>query len=310
VVRPSSKRIAYQYLKEQFDASQRLICDTLSLYRSTLNYQSSRDDSEVEKKLEELSIKYPTRGVDTYYGKIRLEGLIWNRKRVLRVYRKMGLQLRRKRKRRVNRPYTEGLSQPIFANVMWSIDFMSDALESGRRIRTFNIMDDYNRQCLGIEVGISMPSQRVTRVLNQVIETYGKPLAIRCDNGPEFTSFCFQQWAEDLGIEIQYIQPGKPNQNGFIERFNRTYREDVLDSYIFTSLEQLQIITDSWIDDYNTSHPHQSLNRNSPIGFRYSRRKVIDAYESVKAKMNGSIEPALTESPPSIGYRYMNISME
>jgi putative transposase len=275
-----------------------------------LNYQSSKDDSQTEKKLEELSIKYPTRGVDTYYGKIRLEGLIWNRKRVLRVYRKMGLQLRRKRKRRINRPYEEGLSQPIFSNVMWSIDFISDALQDGRRLRTFNIIDDYNRQCLGIEVGISMPSQRVTRILSQAIETYGKPLSIRCDNGPEFTSFCFQQWAEDKGIEIKYIQPGKPNQNGFIERFNRTYREDILDAYIFTSLEQLQIITESWIDDYNISHPHQSLNSNSPVGFKYSRCIVIDAYESVKAKMNGSIEPALTESPPSIGYRYMNISME
>lgn len=310
MVRPSSKRTVYQYLKERYNASQRLICDTLSLYRSTLNYQSSKDDSQTEKKLEELSIKYPTRGVDTYYGKIRLEGLIWNRKRVLRVYRKMGLQLRRKRKRRINRPYEEGLSQPIFSNVMWSIDFISDALQDGRRLRTFNIIDDYNRQCLGIEVGISMPSQRVTRILSQAIETYGKPLSIRCDNGPEFTSFCFQQWAEDKGIEIKYIQPGKPNQNGFIERFNRTYREDILDAYIFTSLEQLQIITESWIDDYNISHPHQSLNSNSPVGFKYSRCIVIDAYESVKAKMNGSIEPALTESPPSIGYRYMNISME
>jgi putative transposase len=310
VVRPSSKRIVFQYLKENFDASQRLICDTISLHRSTLNYQSTRDDSETEEKLEELSKKYPTRGVDTYYGKIRLEGLIWNRKRVLRVYRKMGLQLRRKRKRRINRPYKEGLSQPIFANVTWSIDFMSDALEDGRRLRTFNIIDEYNRQCLAIEVGISMPSQRVIRILSQAIETYGKPIAIRCDNGAEFTSYCFQQWAEKTEISIQYIQPGKPNQNGFIERFNRTFREDVLGAYIFTSLRQLQFITESWIDDYNTSHPHQSLNRNSPVGFKYSRRKVIDAYESVKAKMNGSIEPALTESPPSICYRYMNISMK
>lgn len=268
---------------------------------------TTKDDSETESKLEQLAQKYPTRGMDTYYGMIRLEGLIWNRKRIIRVYRKMGLQLRRKYKKRINRPYKEGLSQPILPNVTWSIDFMSDALEDGRRLRTFNVMDDYNRQCLGIQTGISMPSMRVTRILDEIIETYGKPQAIRCDNGPEFISCHIQQWAIGNNIELKYIQPGKPNQNGYIERFNRTYREDVLDAYLFADLEQLQITTDYWIDQYNTKYPHQSLGRMSPVGFRYSRRKIIDAYESVKAKMNGSKEPALTDSTPSMGCRYANI---
>jgi putative transposase len=307
VVGPSAKRSACSYLSEKYQASQRLICKAIAFSRTTARYVPTKNDSVTEAKLEELARKYPTRGVDTYYGMIRLEGLIWNRKRVVRVYRKMGLQLRRKFKKRINRPYREGLSQPIMPNVTWSIDFMSDALEDGRRLRTFNVIDDYNRQCLGIQAGISMPSNRVTRILDEIIETYGKPHALRCDNGPEFISFHIQQWAEDNGIELKYIQPGKPNQNGFIERFNRTYREDVLDAYLFRDLKQLQITTDYWIDQYNTKHPHQALGRMSPVGFRYSRRKVIDAYESVKAEMNGSQEPALTNSEASMGYRYMNI---
>lgn len=307
MVGPSSKRSAYDFLCESFQASQRMICDTISLCRTTARYVPIKDDRETEAKLEQLAQKYPTRGMDTYYGMIRLEGLIWNRKRVIRVYRKMGLQLRRKYKKRINRPYKEGLSQPILPNVTWSIDFMSDALEDGRRLRTFNVIDDYNRQCLGIQTGISMPSMGVTRILDEIIETYGKPEAIRCDNGPEFISYHIQQWAVDNGIELKYIQPGKPNQNGYIERFNRTYREDVLDAYLFTDLEQLQITTDYWIDQYNTKYPHQSLGRMSPVGFRYSRRKVIDAYESVKAKMNGSKEPALTDATSSMGCRYVNV---
>lgn len=307
MVGPSAKRSAYNYLREKYQVSQRLICEAIVFCRTTARYVPTKDDSVTEAKLEELARKYPTRGMDTYYGMIRLEGLIWNRKRIVRVYRKMGLQLRRKYKKRINRPYREGLSQPIMPNVTWSIDFMSDALEDGRRLRTFNVIDDYNRQCLGIRTGVSMPSNRITRILDEIIETYGKPHALRCDNGPEFISFHIQQWAEDKGIELKYIQPGKPNQNGYIERFNRTYREDVLDAYLFSNLHQLQITTDYWIDQYNTNHPHQSLGRMSPVGFRYSRRKVIDAYESVKAKMNGSKEPALTDSTSSIGCRYMNI---
>ncbi len=310
MVGPSAKRSAYSYLVERYQASQRIICDTIGVSRTTVRYVRTKDDSITEAKLEELAEKYPTRGLDTYYGMIRLEGLKWNRKRVIRVYRKLGLQLRRKQKKRINRPYNEGLSQPIMPNETWSIDFMSDALEDGRKIRTFNVIDDYNRQCLSIKAGISMPSTRVTRILDQIIEIYGKPRSIRCDNGPEFTAQHLEQWAKENEIEIKYIQPGKPNQNGFVERFNRTYREDILDAYLFSDLEQLQLTTDYWIDQYNTKYPHQSLGGMSPVEFRYSRRKVIDAYESVKAKMNGSIEPALTNSTPSMGYRYMNISMK
>jgi len=302
VVGPCAKKHAYHYLKDNYNASQRLICKTLNLYRSTLNRTKTKDDRVTENKLKELASKYPTRGMDYYYGKIRMQGLQWNRKRVRRVYNKLNLKMRRKHKRRINRPYTEGLSQPIMPNVTWSMDFMSDVLEDGRKVRTLNVIDDYNRECLSIEVGISICSDRVTRVLDQLIELRGKPLQIRTDNGPEYTSNNYSLWCQDRGIKTMYIQPGKPNQNGFIERFNRTFREDVLDAYLFDKISQLQLTADLWKKEYNTGHPHKSLGRMSPEGFKNSRRKVIDAYEKVKAKMNGSpiVEPALTFSPPSM----------
>ena len=271
---------------------------------------STEYDSVDEDKLNELAERYPRRGMEHYYGKIRMQGLIWNRKRVRRVYNKMGLKLRRKRRKRINRPYKEGLAQPIFPNVTWSMDFMSDGLEDGRKIRTLNIIDDYNRECLAIEIGISICSQRVTRVLDWVIELKGKPERIRTDNGPEFTSAHYMDWCEENGIEPVHIQPGKPNQNGYVERFNRTFREDVLDAYIFESISQMQMKADLWRQDYNIGHPHKALWRMSPIGFKNSRRKVIDAYEIVKVKMNDSYESTLTISSPSIGRQLCELSKE
>jgi len=299
VVGPCAKREAYNYLHNKYDCSGRQICRMLDLCRSTQRRKSTKDDSEVEVKLQELAAKYPTRGMDWYYLKIRQQGLIWNRKRIIRLYRKLNLKMRRKHKKRINRPYKRGVSQPLYPNITWSMDFMSDALDDGRKIRVLNVIDDFNRECLRIEAGVSISSQRVTRILDWIIELRGKPSQIRTDNGPEFTSHHYMNWCEQNAIEPLFIQPGKPNQNGLVERFNRTYREDILDAYIFESIEQVQIVSENWQSEYNYGHPHQSLQGKSPMEFKYSRRKAIEAYETVKAKMNGSIEPALTVSPPS-----------
>ena len=144
------------------------------------------------------------------------------------------------------------------------MDFMSDSLASGRKIRTLNVVDQYNRKCLSIEAYYSIPSQRVIEILEKAIEKHGKPKGIRTDNGPEFTSGLFQSWMDKNNITWVKIQKGKPQQNAIIERFNKTYREDVLDANILPSLEQLKVITDQWIDDYNNERPHQSLNYQTP----------------------------------------------
>ena len=144
------------------------------------------------------------------------------------------------------------------------MDFMSDALTDKRKIRIFNVIDDYNREALAIEAGLGFASDRVIRELTHLGEEIGLPKAIRVDNGPEFTSRNFQQWCNEQNIEIKYIQPGSPVQNAFIERFNRYFREDVLDAYWFEDLEQLRMIIENWRVDYNENHPHKSLGRLSP----------------------------------------------
>jgi putative transposase len=226
--------------------------------------RNQRDDSMVMDKLAELSEKHSTRGFDNYFGRIRSEGLPWNHKRVKRVYNLMGLNLRRKRKRRLPERVKEPLLQPGEINQVWSMDFMSDALTSGRKVRTLNVIDDFNREALAIEVDTSLPAERAVRVLENIIYWRGKPKTVRVDNGPEFISTTFRGFCGNNGIRIQYIQPGKPVQNAYIERFNRTFREDVLDAYLFKSIKELREISKNWMQDYNANHPHQSLGGKSP----------------------------------------------
>ena len=193
-----------------------------------------------------------------------MEGLKWNYKRVRRVYKLMHLNIRRKSKRRVPARVKEPLLVPEATNSSWSMDFMSDSLVSGRKVRVLNVIDDFNREALCIHAGMSLPSERVISILEDVIDWRGKPKQIRTDNGPEFTSTAFADWCSLNNIELKYTQPGKPMQNGFIERFNRTYREEILDAYLFDELEQIATLSDKWMEDYNTKRPHESLNGLTP----------------------------------------------
>lgn len=242
-------------------------CNIIGLNRSMYYYKSNKDDSEVIKKLTVLADLHPTRGFDHYFGRIRNDGLVWNHKRVKRVYNLLGLNIRRKRKRRLPARVKEPLIQKESMNQTWSMDFMSDSLMSGRKVRLFNVMDDFNREVLAIEVDTSICSERVVRTLEQIMDWRGKPEEIRVDNGPEFTSYCFTDFCKRNQIRIHYIQPGKPVQNAYIERMNRTIREDILDAYLFESLDQLRIITQKWMEDYNNNYPHQSLNGLSPKNY-------------------------------------------
>ena len=201
---------------------------------------------------------------------IRNQGHTWNHKRIRRAYCELKLNLRQKPKKRIPARDPQILLQPIHSNYCWSIDFMSDALTSGQRFRTLNIIDDYNRQALGILAGRSMPTRCVTEYLDFIAAFRGYPKMIRTDNGPEFISKEFLKWAIKHQIEIKHIQPGKPAQNGFIERFNRTYREDILDAYLFNTITEVQEITNKWLHDYNYYRPHESLKNLSPIEFSRS----------------------------------------
>ena len=156
---------------------------------------------------------------------------------------------------------------PEQANQTWSLDFMSDSLSNGRAFRTLNVIDDFNREALWIEADTSLPAERVVRVLEQLLAWRAKPTQIRMDNGPELISQRLESWAKEKHIDLLHIQPGKPAQNAYIERFNRTYREDVLDAYLFDDLEEVRQITERWLEDYNTIRPHEALQGLPPRHF-------------------------------------------
>jgi putative transposase len=193
----------------------------------------------------------------------------WNHKRIRRVYRALSLDLKRKPKKRLPAREVQTLAVPEQRNQTWSLDFMSDSLSNGRTFRTLNVIDDFNREALWIEVDTSLPTERVVRVLEQLLAWRGKPTSIRMDNGPELISQRLESWAKEEHIELLHIQPGKPAQNAYIERFNRTYREDVLDAYLFDNLQEVRHLTETWLEDYNTIRPHEALQGLAPRQFAF-----------------------------------------
>jgi putative transposase len=191
-------------------------------------------------KLRLYGEKLPARGFLEYFKRIRKEGLCLNHKRVSQVYLSLGMAHRRKIKRRIPNPDKKMLLQPTRPNLTWSLDFMEDRFENGKKFRTLNILDNFNREVLAIEVDYSFPSSKVIDKVHHVIERRGKPVEIRCDNGTEFIAKAFCGFCSTSGINHLKIQKGKPMQNGFIERFNRTFREDVLDMHIFENIHQVR----------------------------------------------------------------------
>ena len=189
----------------------------------------------------------------------------WNHKRVYRIYCELSLNLRIRPKRRLKRAKPEPLKEPIKSNQVWSIDFMHDQLEDGRSYRLFNVIDDYKREGLAIEVGFSLPTQRVIRALEQLLEYRNVPEVIRCDNGPEFVSHAFTEWAKKRRIKIEYIQPGKPQQNAYIERHNRTIRYSWLSKHLFESIEEVQNVAKKWLLFYNHERPHKANGGKPPL---------------------------------------------
>lgn len=225
------------YLVLEHELSYRRSCHVLRLSRSVYRYQpADKKDEDVMDTLLELTERYPRYGI--YKGSANM-GHGWNHKKVYRVYCMLDLNIQRKGKRRIPLRERRPLTVSFSPNQTWSADFMSDALGCGRRFRTFNVIDDFNREALGIEIDLSLPSKRVIQVLDNIGMTRGYPSRLRLDNGPELVSLALADWAESHGVTLEFIQPGKPTQNSYIERFNRTYREEVLDFYIFKNLNEV-----------------------------------------------------------------------
>lgn len=244
-------------------------CDVSSISRTAYYYEPKlSDDDEIIQELNRLTERHHRWGFPKCFNRLRKLGYHWNHKRVYRVYTELKLNMRRKSKKRLPNRCPKPLAPSDALGKSWSVDFMSDSLHNKVRFRTFNVIDDFNREVLGIDIATSMPSLRVIRYLDRLAQWHGYPEKIRTDNGSEFTSDVFVNWAKAHGIIIDYIKPGCPYQNAYIERFNRTYREDILDSYIFRNLNEVKQMTIDWIEQYNRERPHESLNNMTPYEYR------------------------------------------
>jgi putative transposase len=244
-----------------------LACEAFSISQTCYRYESkcNAENEAIADWLLRLTDNHRSWGFGLCFLYLRnVQHQPWNHKRVYRIYRELELNLRIKPRKRLKREKPDELAVPMNVNQTWSMDFMQDQLGDGRSIRVLNVIDDFNREALGIEVDFSLSSERVVRVLDQIIEWRGKPKAIRCDNGPEYLSAAITQWAKERQITLNYIQPGKPQQNAFIERFNRTVRHEWLGQYEWADLSEVQTFATDWMWSYNHDRPHMALGGLTP----------------------------------------------
>jgi putative transposase len=254
VVKPSRRKEMAKRAVTTHKVSIRLACQAFGLSETCYRYQPrlSDENAEIADWLIRLTHNWKDGGFGLCFAYLRnVKGFRWNHKRVYRIYRELELTLRIKPKRRIRREKPIPLAVPDRLNHTWSMDFMHDQLVDGRTFRLFNVIGDFNREGLGIEVDFSLPAQRVIRTLDQIIEWRGKPARIRCDNGPEFISQALESWAAARGIQLAFIQPGNPQQNVSVERYNRTVRYGWLSLYLFESIREVQECATHWLWFYN-----------------------------------------------------------
>jgi putative transposase len=256
-----------QWAVQQKCASIRLACQAFGISQTCYRYLAklSSENNEIADRLLTLTNNQRNWGFGLCFLYLRnVKGFGWNHKRVYRIYRELELNMRIKPKKRLVREKPEPLAEPQGINEVWSMDFMHDQLSDGRSVRLFNVIDDFNREGLNIEVDFSLPSERVIRSLEQIIEWRGKPGRIRCDNGPEYISAALAAWTHRRGIHLDFIQPGKPQQNAYVERYNRTVRYDWLAHYLFDSIEEMQEYATRWLWTYNHERPNMAIGGITP----------------------------------------------
>lgn len=268
MVKPSQRREMVKKALKVFKISIATLCFTFGISETCFRYEAklNPENQVIAEWLLRLTENNRNWGFGLCFLYLRnVKGFKWNHKRVYRIYRDLELNLRIKPKKRLKREKPEALTVPSQINECWSMDFMHDQLSDGRSIRLLNVIDDFNREGLAIEIDFSLPTVRVIRTLEQIIEWRGIPKSIRCDNGPEYISGKLVTWAEKHGIELKYIEPGNPQQNAYVERYNRTVRYDWLAQYLFESIEEVQVFATRWLWTYNNERPNMGIGGITPI---------------------------------------------
>jgi putative transposase len=253
MVTPGARRATARFLQDKYGQSERRACQVLRVHRSVVRYELRRPDDRVLRgQLNELALRFPRYGYQRLGDRVRrLYDDHHNHKKIYRVYREEGLQVRRRKKKRARSQPRRPLTKPTTVNERWSMDFVSDYLQDGRRLRTLNIVDDFSGECVAIEIGISIPGEAVARTLDLVALERGLPSVIVVDNGPEFAGKTMDIWGYERGVELRFIEPGKPNQNAFVESFNGRFRDECLNEHWFVSLADADEKIQAWRIDYN-----------------------------------------------------------
>lgn len=290
-----------QHLRDSFEVSERHACELIGIAVSTFRYQSQRSDEELRKQLVALAREKPRFGYRRLHVLLGRKGVRVNHKRVWRVYREAGLCVKRRKRKRLLRTGVP-VATTTAANQQWALDFASDAIATGRKIRVLSVIDTFTRECLALEVDTSFASRRVTRVLEQIIRWRGLPERIRCDNGPELTSRHFLAWCIERRINLVHIQPGRPMQNGHVESFTGKLRDECLNASWFKNLFDAKRKIAAWWFEYNCERPHSSLGYLSPAAFAAKAASPSSSWITAPGALSqgnpsGSLGSALTQAP-------------
>ncbi|MBI3291641.1 MAG: IS3 family transposase [Elusimicrobia bacterium] len=270
LVRPKARRAAAQHVVEVLGLPQRRACRLTSLCRATWQYEpkpESPEDLALKTRIRELAAQRRRFGSPRIWRLLDREGWGANHKRVERIYAEERLSLRLKRRRKQAAAVRVPLPVPTGPNQVWSMDFVFDWLVRGRRIKMLTIVDDFTRECLAIETAFGLGGARVVQVLSRLFETRGPVVGIRSDNGPEFAGNALDSWAYSNGVRLDFIRPGKPTENAYIESFNGRLRDDCLNDHQFLTMPEAQVIIEAWRKDYNEARPHGSLDGLTPGEF-------------------------------------------
>ena len=267
MVTPAAKKPAVAHMIKQFSLSERRACELAGISRTGYRYKRvPSKDEPLKERLLELASKHKALGCPMLHGMLKSEGLVINLKRTYRLYREAQLQLRQRKKKKLDRPRMP-LVVPVAADIRWSMDFVSDQLSNGRRFRILNVKDDYSKELIGQYVAFSISGNQVARFLDQLIEARQAPDQITCDNGTEFTSKAMFFWQKESGVKLAFIQPGKPTQNAFVESLNGRFRLECLNQHWFRTLDEAKEIIEKWRYHYNNERPHSTLNYMTPVAF-------------------------------------------